>query len=551
MVRGKLLTGRHDASASSNKAAVSLKKLKGENFYHSRKQVQRLNIIKGGLAKRNASGKIIQAAAFQSRECANSARVQPDRRWFGNTRVIGQNQLEGFRKEIEGRISDDPYQVLLKQSKLPMSLLKNTEKEARMHLLETESFSSVFGKTSQRKKPRLQNISTIEELAKKSMEQEMELERKEDEKIPEVRDEETQKCLNLDHTNTLVIDPLFNKGQSKRIWNELYKVIDSSDVVVHVLDARNPLGTRCKNIETFMKKEAPHKHLIYLLNKCDLVPPSVTRAWVRRLSRERPTLAFHASIKNPFGKGSLIQLLRQYSILHKDKRQISVGFIGYPNVGKSSVINSLRSKTVCPAAPVPGQTRVWQYVTLMKRVYLIDCPGVVPTSVGDSPTETLLKGVVRVESVPQPEDYISALLERVKEEHVGRHFGIWKWDSSEDFLEKLAIKQGKLKSGGIPDISTAARVVLQDWLRGRIPYYVEPEKEEGDNDVEEGGEEADSIPLNEVKLNQLALDQFSNLSKATKMAMEMQRRPEDQQDIEEKEGEDGEGEGEGEEEKEE
>ena len=67
-------------------------------------------------------------------------------------------------------------------------------------------------------------------------------------------------------------EAIFSKGQSKRIWNELYKVIDSSDVVIHVLDARDPLGTRCKSVEEYMKKETPHKHLIYVLNKCDLVP---------------------------------------------------------------------------------------------------------------------------------------------------------------------------------------------------------------------------------------------------------------------------------------
>jgi nuclear GTP-binding protein len=61
-------------------------------------------------------------------------------------------------------------------------------------------------------------------------------------------------------------------GQSKRIWNELYKVIDSSDIIIHVLDARDPMGTRCKNVENFIRKEKPHKHLIFVLNKCDLVP---------------------------------------------------------------------------------------------------------------------------------------------------------------------------------------------------------------------------------------------------------------------------------------
>lgn len=50
------------------------------------------------------------------------------------------------------------------------------------------------------------------------------------------------------------------------------QVIDSSDIVINVLDARDPMGTRCRAVEQYLKKEAPHKHLIFVLNKCDLVP---------------------------------------------------------------------------------------------------------------------------------------------------------------------------------------------------------------------------------------------------------------------------------------
>jgi nuclear GTP-binding protein len=70
------------------------------------------------------------------------------------------------------------------------------------------------------------------------------------------------------------------------------------------------------------------------------------------------------------------------SLLSQDKRQISVGVVGYPNTGKSSLINTLAAKKCCRAAPVPGETKVWQYVALMKRIFLIDCPGVV-YDVGD------------------------------------------------------------------------------------------------------------------------------------------------------------------------
>ena len=136
----------------------------------------------------------------------------------------------------------------------------------------------------------------------------------------------------------------------------------------------------------------------------------IQAAWVKYLSKSYPTLAFHASIKNSFGKGSLIQLLRQFKKLKADKPQISVGFIGYPNVGKSSVINCLKSKKVANVAPIPGETKVWQYVALLKSIFLIDCPGVVPPSKSDSDADILFRGAVRGEHVSNPEQNIDIIL---------------------------------------------------------------------------------------------------------------------------------------------
>lgn len=85
---------------------------------------------------------------------------------------------------------------------------------------------------------------------------------------------------------------IFDKGLSRRIWEELYKVIDSSDVILNVLDARNPNGTRTKQLEDYLRKNCPNKHLIFVLNKCDLVPTNCTQKWVQYLSKIAPTLAF-------------------------------------------------------------------------------------------------------------------------------------------------------------------------------------------------------------------------------------------------------------------
>jgi nuclear GTP-binding protein len=182
-------------------------------------------------------------------------------------------------------------------------------------------------------------------------------------------------------------------------------------------------------------------------------------------------------------------LLRQFSILHKDRKQIAVGLIGYPNVGKSSVINTLRGKPSCKVAPIPGETKVWAFVSLMRRIHMIDSPGIVPPNPNDTPQDLLLRGVVRVEKVDNPEQYIPAVLERVKRNHMERTFEVKGWEDHFQFLELLARKSGRLLKGGEPDLDSCAKMVLNDFTRGKIPWFIAPptvESEGVDAEVTEG-----------------------------------------------------------------
>lgn len=185
----------------------------------------------------------------------------------------------------------------------------------------------------------------------------------------------------------------------------------------------------------------------------------------------------------------MIQLLRQFSSLHSDRKQISVGLIGYPNTGKSSIINTLRKKKVCTVAPIPGETKVWQYVTLMKRIYLIDCPGVVPPNQNDTEEDILLRGVCRVENVDNPEQYIPAVLRRVQPRHLERTYGIKEPQDAIDFLSRLARKGGRLLKGGEPDLDGVAKMVINDFLRGKTPWFTPPPKGSGGNDEKIEGRE--------------------------------------------------------------
>lgn len=134
----------------------------------------------------------------------------------------------------------------------------------------------------------------------------------------------------------------------------------------------------------------------------------------------------------------------------------------------------------------------------MKRIYLIDCPGVVYPSPEENETDVVLKGVIRVENLETPELYIPALLNRVKKQYMVKTYGISEWEDATDFLSQMAKKSGKLNKGGEVDLHTVSKMVLNDWMRGKIPYFSMPPMDEEQS--EEGvlkkkeAEEGDAVP---------------------------------------------------------
>lgn len=243
-------------------------------------------MFKDGKAQRDAEGNVTKAASYQSRD-APTARIEPNRKWFGNTRVISQEALSSFRDAVAER-ANDPYQVLLKTNKLPMSLIRDGQSqglnglkqhEAKM-AVETAPFDDTFGPKAQRKRVKM-GVSSLEDLAGETAKMHDAYLEKNDQDTHADGSAAVSGDTVAEDDGTLgtaptAREPVFSKGQSKRIWNELYKVIDSSDVILHILDARDPEGTRCRSVEKYVKEEAPHKHLIFVLNKCDLVPTGVT-----------------------------------------------------------------------------------------------------------------------------------------------------------------------------------------------------------------------------------------------------------------------------------
>jgi len=567
--------GRKNGSSSSRRSADT---------------IERLKMYANGKPIRDKKGKVIggtymlETRAGDREINASSGRIQPDRRWFGNTRVVAPNELDQFRKEMLEATSD-PYSVVLKRKKIPMGLLQDaadyvhdsssanttatTTINNKKALLEQEPFERSFGSKSNRKRVKLDQLliprsaskivkkdkkikgghaqlvsksgvhednedgdnadtnnedsndenkaySALLGAAQKSHEAYDNI-NKADGIVPWGRDSQTlndggvhgKEGVDWRHE---VKDDLFNKGQSKRIWGEFFKVVDCSDIILHVIDVRNVPGTRCTMIEKYVDAEAKHKHLVFVLNKVDLVPNWVVKRWIGELCSIRPTIAFHASMRHAFGKGALISLLRQYGTLMQDKKQISVGVVGYPNVGKSSVINTLISKKSCKVAPIPGETKIWQYITLFRRISLIDCPGVVVDTAGDTEADSVLKGVIRAERLECPEDFIQPIIDRVKREHINAQYKLdvasasigkgknkkqndkcndYNWKTDIQLMETIANKCGRLRKGGEPCLRSASIMIINDYQRGRLPHYVSPPqlKSTGDDNNEDNNDD--------------------------------------------------------------
>jgi len=200
--------------------------------------IRRLKMYKDK-AIRNKKGKIL-SHSFQSRT-ADPARIAPSLSWFENTRIITQNDMENFREKIKETIN--PYTVMLQQKKIPWGLIKDSNKESKMKILDIESFGETFGPKKLRKKPKI-NFNDVDELVKKVTNCSDLYKESKDRNIIIEKDMKDEK-------NNEIID----RGKSKRLWSELYKVIDSSDILIQVLDARDPMGTRSSAIEKYLEKE--------------------------------------------------------------------------------------------------------------------------------------------------------------------------------------------------------------------------------------------------------------------------------------------------------
>ena len=235
-------------------------------------------------------------------------------------------------------------------------------------------------------------------------------------------------------------------------WKLVNKVINESDIILEVLDARFAELSRNPEIERKIRQK--NKKLIYVINKADLVPKALAEKIKRDL---RPSIFVSTKLRHG------ITMLKKEILKSFRDKQLVVGVLGYPNTGKSSVINALKGKSSAPVSSQSSHTRGLQKISISKKILLIDSPGVYAYSDNDEVNLALI-GSKSYHQIKDPE---GVAYELVKLPEVKSFYGVDGNDELE-ILEDIANKLNLKKRGNVPDTARASIRIIQDWQSGKI-----------------------------------------------------------------------------------
>ncbi|XAR60196.1 hypothetical protein NMG60_11033458 [Bertholletia excelsa] len=341
----------------------------------------------------------------------------------------------------------------------------------------------------------------------------------------------------LEENEKLVLTP-FEKNLD--IWRQLWRVVERSDLLVMVVDARDPLFYRCPDLEAYAQEVDEHKRTLLLINKADLLPFSIRDKWAKYFRHhgilfvfwsakaasaalEGKMLRVPAEMQNNlqesddadtkiYNREELLTRLKSEAEQIATIRSIScadsavettagstssksviVGFVGYPNVGKSSTINALVGQKRTGVTSTPGKTKHFQTLIITEELTLCDCPGLVFPSFTSSRYEMIASGVLPIDRMTEHREAVQVVANKVPRHIIEDVYKITlpkpkpyepqsRPPLASELLRAYCASRGYVASSGLPDETRAARQILKDYIDGKLPHFEMPPGTSTDED---------------------------------------------------------------------